>query len=392
MSDILYWVWLQNVLGYGCATANAVLEMNLSPRQIYEMRKDELLQLGIFKAQQIAKIKSVTLDNANKTLEECQKRKYAIITPENPAYPNRFRNIHAPPLVLYVIGNFENLDSIPTIAIVGTRNMSDYGKKVALDLSYHLAEVGFVIVSGIAVGIDAQAHRGTIKANGKSIAVVGGGLDKNYPVENWKLRDEIVQNGAIISEYPPGTPCYSWNFPVRNRLISGLSLGVIVVEGSSRSGAMITANHALSQGKDVFAVPTGIYSANGEGTLQLIKDGAKPVTNAMDIIEEYSYHFGAGISKIKTTHTTEKDAQVIVRKDKVKLDKTKPCIPKKPLPDLKENQTIIYQLLTDEPLLIDEIIAKSGLLTNQVLSTLTELEIYGLIRAYPGKRYARNNQ
>lgn len=391
MSDILYWVWLQNVLGYGCATANAVLEKDISPRQIYEMRKDELLQLGIFKAQQIAKIKSVTLDNANKTLEECQKRKYSIITPENPAYPNRFRNIHAPPLVLYVIGNFENLDSIPTIAIVGTRNMSDYGKKVALDLSYHLAEVGFVIVSGIAVGIDAQAHRGTIKANGKSIAIVGGGLDKNYPVENWKLRDEIVQKGAIISEYPPGTPCYGWNFPVRNRLISGLSLGVIVVEGSSRSGAMITANHALSQGKDVFAVPTGIYSANGEGTLQLIKDGAKPVTNAMDIIEEYSYHFGEGISKTKSTHTTEKDAPVIVRKDKGKSDKIKPCIPKKPLPDLKENQTIVYQLLTDEPLLIDEIIAKSGLLTNQVLSTLTVLEIYGLIRAYPGKRYARNN-
>lgn len=209
-----------------------------------------------------------------------------IIYQAQKEYPEKLNNIFASPAKLYLVGD-ESILNKPSIAIIGCRDASDYGKKVAFNFAYELAKKGFVIISGLARGIDTYAHLGAVKANGKTIAVLGSGMRHIYPASNKPLCNQIVQKGgAVITEYEPGVRPVGTNFPIRNRIISGLSNGVLVVEAKQKSGTLITVDYALEQGKDVFVIPGNITSTNSYGTNELIKQGAKPVTNITEIIDE----------------------------------------------------------------------------------------------------------
>ncbi|MEG1994784.1 MAG: DNA-processing protein DprA, partial [Oscillospiraceae bacterium] len=327
-------------------------------------------------------------------------------------YPERLKNIPSMPLAVYVKGDtevFENIDALPAITVVGARKFSPYGRKVALTLSADLASIGFVIVSGLAIGIDAFSHTGAIKSSGKTIAVIGAGHDINYPKENSELRELIEENGCVVTEYAPDTPPHPKNFPMRNRIMTGISLGTLVVEAGEKSGTLITAGHALTQGKDVFAVPNDIFDENGRGTLRLIKDGAKAVSCATDIIEEYfwMYHDKITTNNMKDDYKIKGEKQktnlacdISIRNNKntksadnsnysntistIQQHKKK----KSPPPYLTENQRLVFDGMTQTPKTIDEIANNTNLPMGELLSIITELEIYGLVVSHAGKRYS----
>ena len=273
------------------------------------------------------------------------------ITINDKEYPSILKEIHNPPKQLFIKGEIKNQDKV-AIAIVGTRRYSAYGKQVALDLSSKLAKLGITIVSGLARGIDTFAHKAALEAGGRTIAVLGSGMDQKSfsPSCNYALGEEIAQNGAVITEYPEGTIGAIYTFPERNRIVSGLSLGVVIIEAPEQSGALITANLALEQNKEVFAIPGNIYDENSQGTHKLIKQGAKLVTCIEDILEELNLsHLLSDAPKIKAK------------------------------PENKEEE-IILSLLSLQPTHIDEIIKLSKLPTSMVNSTLTILEIKNAIR------------
>lgn len=266
-------------------------------------------------------------------------------------YPSSLKEIHNPPKQLYIKGEITNQDKV-AIAIVGTREYSAYGKQVALDLSSKLAKLGITIISGLARGIDTFAHKAALEAGGRTIAVLGSGMDRKSfsPSCNYALGEEIAKNGAVITEYPEGTIGAIYTFPERNRIVSGLSLGVIVIEAPERSGALITANLALEQNKEVFAVPGNIYDRNSQGAHNLIKQGAKLVTCVKDVLEE-----------LNLTH-------LLTESPKTKIK-----------PENKEEE-IILSALSLQPTHIDDIIKITKLPTSIVNSALTILEIKNAVR------------
>ena len=281
-----YWIWFSRIKGLGSRRKQILLKMYKTPEKIYNLKKEEILKIKGFNEFLANKI--IDKDNKNNLenyIEKMQKEKISIITIDDKEYPNILKNIYDYPISLYIKGNSNILDNY-TIGIVGGRNATEYGIKVAQYFSYNLAKKGINIVSGLAKGIDSCAHIGTIKANGKTIAVVGNGLDIVYPRENQYLYEKIVEeNGAIISEYPLGTEPEKMNFPARNRIISGISKGIIVIEAKKKSGTLITVDFALEQGRDVYVVPGNINSLNSVGTNDLIKQGAKMVTKVDEIFE-----------------------------------------------------------------------------------------------------------
>lgn len=259
-----------------------------SPEAIFNSGLADLRAAGKIteaKARKIMEFKS--WDRVDREIENARRLDMRIITLFDKEYPEPLSHIDSPPPLLYSRG-----DPIPedrfAIAMVGSRKMSEYGRKIASDLSFELASSGLTIVSGLARGIDTASHSGALKAGGRTIAVLGCGLDMCYPSENGKLMAAVAESGCVLSEFRLGTQPFRENFPKRNRIISGLSLGVLVVEATTRSGSLITARFALEQGKDVFAVPGNITSANSDGTNKLIKMGAKPVQNSQDVLEEIS--------------------------------------------------------------------------------------------------------
>jgi len=272
------------------------------------------------------------------------------LAPDDPLFPESLKKIKSPPKVLYFIGNLE-LKNKFLFAIVGTRTPSDYGKKVVIDFAKTLTEAGFVIVSGLAKGIDALAHKTCLDYGGKTIAVLGSGLDKVYPKENLRLAKEIIQKqGALVSEYPPSTsPCH-FHFPERNRIIAGLSQGVLVIEAREKSGASITADWAFSQKKPVFAIPGSIYNETSKGCHFLIKRGAKLVNSPKEILQFFGISF---------------------KQRKVMIEAT-------------EEEKLIFQLLLDKSLHIDEIIQLSKLEASKVLQTISKMELEGKIKNLGG--------
>jgi len=283
------------------------------------------------------------------------------ITLQDKEYPSLLKQIHDPPKELYIKGEIINQDKV-AVAVVGTRKYTQYGKQVCFDIAGKLAKLGITIVSGLAKGIDTFAHQSALENNGRTIAVLGSGLDKKsfYPSSNYYLSEKISQHGAVISEYPPGVWGTHFTFPQRNRIISGLSLGVVVVEAPEESGALITAALALDQNREVFAIPGSIYEKNSYGTNQLIKMGAKLVTDVEDILEELN------LSHLLTT-----------KKKKIK-------------PENREEE-IIISILSAQPIHIDEIIKKSGLPASTVNSTLVILELKKAVRNLGRNNYVLCN-
>ncbi len=288
-------------------------------------------------------------------------RSLRFLTLRDAEYPSPLRRIPQPPPVLYIRGSWEQRDG-RAVAIVGSRNATPYGREVADRLASDLVMRGLTIVSGLARGIDAAAHRGALRAGGRTIAVLGSGADIVYPAEHRKLAESIAEQGALVSEFPLGTGPLKGNFPQRNRLISGLSIGVVVVEAAVDSGALITANHALEQGREVFAVPGRARGRFSQGCHRLIKAGAKLTEGWEDIVEEFG-------------------EQVLFPQEAVRLAPS--------LPPLEGEEGRVLQLLGEEPLHIDAVIAGSRLAVPAVAAALLSLEMKGWIKQLSGKTFVR---
>ena len=279
-----YWIWLSCIKGLGSKRKQILLKRYKTPEKIYNLKKEEILQNKGFN-EKLAEtiICKENRENIEKQIECLQRQNIKILTIEDEEYPKILKNIYDYPVSIYVKGN-ETILNAPAIGIVGCRESSHYGEKVAQYFAYHLSKRKINIISGLAKGIDSQSHIGAIKAKGITIGVVGNGLDMVYPKENQYLYDKIIkENGAIISEYPLGTKPEKMNFPARNRIISGMSKGILVIEAKKKSGTLITVDFALEQGKDVYVVPGNIDEINSVGTNDLIKQGAQMVTTYRDI-------------------------------------------------------------------------------------------------------------
>lgn len=296
-------------------------------------------------------------------INELKSKNISFISIFHKSYPNLLKNISDPPIGLYVLGEMPK-QSFKKVAIVGSRKCTQYGASNAYRFGREMAENNIVVVSGLALGIDSMAHKGAIDGGGLTISVLGCGVDIVYPPSNRHLRDEIIENGCVISEFPPDTPPFPANFPLRNRIISGVSDSIVVVEAAKRSGTFITVGQALEQGRDVFAIPGNINNSMSQGTNELIKNGAFPLTEINDILQS----FGNSYQTIST--------------DPLKEDKI--------IKSLSEEENLIYSLLSSEAISIDELINISNLSIQIVQFNLTMLELKGYIKKLSGQKYIKN--
>lgn len=283
----LYYVWLTQGIGYCNTKAKYVYDLYPDIELLYKGGEQELRLCGVFTENEISKLMKTDLGVAENILRRCEELSYKVYDISMKEYPQRLREIADAPAVIYLSGELPDFDNFNTVSIVGTRKATVYGIRTSLSLGANLAKQGFVVVSGGALGVDGAAHRGVLQEKGTAVCVLGCGIDYDYLLENKELRNMIAKTGALVSEYPPGTPAASHNFPQRNRIISALSDGVIVVEAPKKSGSMITVDFALKQGRDVFAVMGNVDSPYSAGSNQLIKDGAVPITGWQDVTEFY---------------------------------------------------------------------------------------------------------
>ncbi len=290
-NQTIYWVWLQQALGYASKRILSLITKYTFVEDFYRAPLREKLRCCDFTLGEQNRLANTSLNEAKRIVNKCRDRDYEIIALTDPSYPQLLLEIINPPVVLYVRGKVSSLNAAMNISMVGTRNASPQGKKAAQRIAYSLAKNGVTIVSGGAVGIDSCSHQGALNAGGTTICVLGCGLDDGYLSKNRDMRNEIAAHGAIISEYPPDAHATKYTFPARNRIISGMSRGVVVVEAGARSGSLITANFALEQNRDVFAIPGDINSSLSLGTNDLLKSGAKAITTADDIMRDYEYLF-----------------------------------------------------------------------------------------------------
>lgn len=358
MDEIYYWIALTLIQDVGPLKAKRLLSIFKDPVDIFKANKKDLCNIdgiGEKTANEIKGFKS--WDMVERCMNLMMKEDIKAIHLRDPLYPEMLKFIENPPIVLYYKGRL-NGDDRYAIGIVGSRKPTHYGISVAEKLSEELASMGFTIISGMARGIDSCAHKGAIRAGGRTIAVFGSGINVPYPPENKTLMNRIIESGCVMSEYPPDTLPDRENFPNRNRLISGLSLGIIVVEATMKSGALITANLAIEQGREVFAVPGNINSENSKGTNNLIKNGAILIRDVKDVLEELAPSLKGFIKR------------------KEKRDLT-----------LKEEEKILCNFLSGEPKHIDIISREAKLTSSRVLSLLLELELKGLVKQIPGKRF-----
>ena len=388
MSALKYWLWLTELPGLTNQTRLALLRHFPTPEDVYYADPEEVLLTEGITREQAKLLEDKDCAGADRILADCQRLDLDLLTIQDAGYPNRLRNIYDPPCLLYVRGRLPAFDDEASIAVVGTRDCTPYGVSCAEKLGYGLAAGGAVVVSGLARGVDSAALRGALRAGGTVTAVLGNGLDVVYPPENQYLYEDVAAAGALISEHPPGTPPEAKHFPVRNRIMSGLCLGTLVVEAPARSGALITAGTALEQGRDVFAVPGPIDAPASVGCNRLIREGAGLVSDAWDILGEYEPRFP---DKLRREGARETPA-VLGYQARQKTE-PKPVPPSVSLShndySLTDDQICLLRALTEEPMLVDDLIELTDIPTRRVLSALTVLEIEHLVTQHSGKRYAR---
>ena len=377
MNKTLYWVWL----ALKTTPANRAIRELLSevpdPELIYNMTEEQLMLFPYINKISFRKLMDKDLDPAKIIVEKCMKNNYNIICYADEEYPEALRNIPAFPLVLYHRGLKMALSDLLCISVVGTRKASAYGLKCAYEFSRDLACNGVLVVSGMAEGIDGAAHDGAKSINKPTLAVLGTAIDRIYPVCNRYLYEYMLYNGSIISEYPPGAITYPSSFPERNRIISGISSGVLIAEAPEISGALITADIALEQGRDIFAVPNIVDNEKGVGSNRLIQTGAKLVTSASDILEEYRGQY-ASINEIRRGQEPEKSDEAL----KVKfLDS---------FTDLTSMERKVAELCGTEPQTADGLASGTDIPMNYILSSLTMLEIKGVVKSVIGNKFMLN--
>lgn len=429
---ILYYIWLSTKLYAGSVSPKILLEHYGDIEKIFHATFDDYRELGIGKGD-AARLCDKTLDEATKYYEYCVKERIGILCYDNPYYPERLKCISDPPPMFYYKGKIEMLDDFPCFAIVGTRACSENGYKNAYNFGYKCALRGAVVVNGIAKGIDGAVLTGALDADGYAVALLGCGIDRIYPEENRDLFKRLAHQGLILTEFAPFTRPNGSNFPVRNRVMSGLSLGTVILEADFKSGALRTAEHAYSQGRRLYAVPGDINSSLYEGPLDLIKKGATPVTDADDFVSEYALMFPHRINmKSDATVDEQKKQQAVdlafsayeikqknsdnaarklTKRSSSNENKVRPKGPKSiqtvdraeqavkteeqtpivstDLSVLSVHEKAIYSLFEKSDILTVDEIASKGIKIEDVLSSLTMLEIYGFVKSLPGGRYEK---
>ncbi|HSO27174.1 MAG TPA: DNA-processing protein DprA [Anaerolineales bacterium] len=356
MDNKLYCVGFNHVRGIGPARLRLLLDAFGDVKSAWDAAPANLADAGL-----PAGVVEAVVDTRRQLSLEAVGERIArlgiqVLTWEDEAYPRRLAEIDNPPPVLYLRGELLPEDAWAA-AIVGTRRMTAYGRQVTEELAGRLAAAGATVVSGLARGVDGVAHRAALDAGGRTLAVLGSGVDRIYPPEHRRLADELIQNGALISEYPPGAAPEAANFPPRNRIVAGLSKAVVVVEAGERSGALITATFAAEQGHEVFATPGGIYAPQSRGTNRLIQQGARPLLDPQDLLDEL------GLDEVPAYRA----ARQALPGDAI--------------------QAQLYELLGKEPLHVDELRARAGLPIDQVSAALTMMELKGLVRPVGGMQY-----
>jgi len=402
MSSLKYWVWLSSVSGVSALTAGLLLKRFGTPEKVFFADFEEYKDIEGIRHSDISVLEYKNIDPASKILGECEENYHRVITLQDAEYPDRLRNIYDPPIVLYVRGKLPVIDEEAAVAIVGTRDCTPYGVMAAEQIGYELARYGLLVVTGLARGIDSAAARGALRGGGRVVGILGCGLDVIYPSENKELFEDVSHAGAILSEYPPGTRPVGAHFPVRNRILSGVSVGVAIIEAPKNSGALITASRALEQGRDVFAVPGNITSKSREGSNSLLREGAIPLLSGENIASEYAALFPGKIrlGGDKMAPLDKRGAQRLLAKHQ-SGDKDAP--PKKVIDNLPQVEyidldKILADLNGDERTVaeavglatmhVDEIIIKTALPAPQVQAALTMLELKGLAERGDGQFFS----
>ena len=410
---IVHWIWLATRSSISDRLKAELVCHFQDPEAIFYADADSYRQIEGLSPEGIAALLDKDLRPAEKILDDCDRACLRILTYNDAAYPNRLKNISDPPMVFYYKGRLPDFDALPLIGVVGTRSASPYGLTVAKRMGYQISRCGGVVVSGMAYGIDGMAMRGALTAGGTVVGVLGCGADIVYPVSNRPLFGDLEKYGCILSEFPPGTPPAAWNFPKRNRIISGLSCGVLVVEAPEKSGALITARQAADQGRDVFVVPGNIDVPTFVGSNRLLRDGAIAVSHGWDILSEYESQFPDKIRKDlgqnqltvsaeELSRNAEQAAKVAQKPQKpAKTKSQKQETEKKDvdkaasssysdvndiLPKLLPEEQAIVSAIGNGERLVDDVIAETELPVGKVLATLTLLEVKGVVKRLPGKR------
>lgn len=431
--EALFWVWLAEAFGAGNGEFRTLLGMYDTPYNIFSAPAEELDRIGNISERVKAALSDKDLGKATGIVEACERLNIGILTFSSPLYPQLLREIKNPPLLLYCAGTVPRLDRIPAIAMVGTRKMSAYGMRTAYKIAYELSAVGMTVISGMAAGIDGVCAAATLEAGGFPIAVLGCGLDRAYPSGHAPLMSEIGRRGLLLSEYPPGTRPISYHFPVRNRIISALSQGVVVVEAGLGSGSLITAKEAVLQGKEVFAIPSGAEGIGEAGAESLLRDGAHFASCTEDILNRYLYSFADrlrpdllrraeahsavdtaaleryGVLGSRTVilkrRDNASDAEPIGAHAKIVPEKPKPreaaktdpeAANRKPIPqaDLPEGLSAVGKILmaklteAGKAVSLDELV-DAEVSYGQALSELTLLELRGCVAKQPGGLYRK---
>jgi len=383
----LYYVWLTLGIGFCNTKVKYIYSLYPDIELLYKGGEQELRLCGVFTENEISKLLSTKLSSAQAVLDRCNALAYKAYDISMDEYPERLREIPDAPAVIYVCGKLPDFNAYDTVSVVGTRKATVYGIRTALSLGLNLAKQDFIVVSGGALGIDCAAHKGVLQAGGVAVCVLGCGIDYDYLLENKELRKAVSVKGALVSEYPPGHPSSSHNFPQRNRIISALSDGVIVVEAPKKSGSMITVDFALKQGRDVFAVMGNVDSPYSAGSNQLIKEGAVPVTCWQDICEFYR-----GVSETEgITTDIEPVVSTVPSKNKdINKHSQNILVPmhKEDISDLTDEEKKVYLFLTDTPVHIDEISEKTALPTFAAIRAVSSLELKDLVVNTNGRMYA----
>ncbi len=398
MATLKYWAWLTSRRGIGAAGAMTVLNHFATPELAYYADPEEYDYLPL-DAGARASLRNKNMAPAEKILEDCERLGLRMMTIQDADYPERLRQLPDPPVLLYIRGKVFHFDEEAAIGVVGAREPSEYGRMAAEKFGFELAKGGALVVSGIAQGLDSCAIRGALRGGGPVVSVLAGGIDKPFPPESRWLHEDVAAVGALISEYPPGTSSLGAHFHPRNRIISGLCLGVLAVECRPYSGTMITVNHALDQDRDVFAVPGAIDAPMSEGTNRLIQQGAKLVTCGRDILEEYWDRF-----PVKLAASSPPSPEAAREKLEARETPEQPAVPPQEEQDDAPRRELVprekqRERFTDDQLAVlsalgkkartaDELVELTQIPTKRVLSALTMLQVEAAVEEAAGRRFS----
>lgn len=400
----LYWIWLAHHPKLNNVEKGRLAEYFQDAESLYFSSPDRDPLPEELAEPAARAVADRSLEEAERTLESCAREGLSILTWADEQYPRRLKAIADPPLVLYYKGKLPALDAMPAVGVVGTRKASAYGLSMARKLGYQLGKCGAAVVSGMALGVDARAMEGALAAKAPVVGVLGCGAEQVYPKQNRELFADTERFGCIVSEYPPGTPPNKWNFPQRNRIISGLCNGILVVEAPDHSGSLITARRAAEQGRDVFVVPGNVDLPGFAGSYRLLREGATPASCGYDVVCEYERLYPGCVirddSAVPEPEEGEKQGYLPEKtgiagpSDRKKgIDKQSPppySDQERPKAKLTPDEERIVDTLMDGERLADDVIAETGLSTGKMLALMTVLELKGIIKRLPGKRLILN--